>query len=145
MAIPAVDPRLQRLVELVLELAEGRFDARMEPSEASDDIDAVIIGFHMLAEELGALYEELETRVAVRTEQLAAAHRQLEHRVLHDPLTGLANRVRLLDQIDRAIAGPWNAAARLVVLVIDLDGFKAINDSFGHAVGDELLVEVGRR
>jgi diguanylate cyclase (GGDEF)-like protein len=145
MATPAVDPRLQRLVELVLELAEGRFDARMEPSDASDDIDAVIIGFHMLAEELGALYEELEARVSVRTEQLAAAHRQLEHRVLHDPLTGLANRVRLLDQIDRAIAGPWNAAARLVVLVIDLDGFKAINDSFGHAVGDELLVEVGRR
>ena len=128
-----------------MELAEGRFAARMEISQASDDIDAVITGVHMLAEELGALYEELETRVSDRTEQLAAAHQQLEHRVLHDPLTGLANRVRLLDQIDRAIAKPWRPAARLLVLVIDLDGFKAINDSFGHAVGDELLVEVGRR
>ncbi len=145
MATPQADPRLHQLVELVLELAEGRFDARMEPTAASDDIDAVIIGFHMLAEELGALYEELETRVADRTEQLASAQRQLEHRVLHDPLTGLANRERLLDQISRVIARPWTAAARLLVLVIDLDGFKAINDGFGHAVGDELLVEVGRR
>jgi diguanylate cyclase len=145
MAMIGTDPRLHQLVELVLELAEGRFAARMEPSPASDDIDAVITGVHMLAEELGALYEELETRVSNRTEQLAAAHRQLEHRVLHDPLTGLANRLRLLDQIGQAIAKPWTPAARLVVLVIDLDGFKAINDSFGHAVGDELLVEVGRR
>lgn len=147
MATSGTDPRLEQLVELVMELAEGRFAARMQRSPVSDDIDAVITGVHMLAEELGALYDELETRVVDRTEQLASAHQQLEHKVLHDPLTGLANRVGLLDQIGRAIAKPWRSTERVVVVVvvIDLDGFKAINDSFGHAVGDELLVEVGRR
>jgi diguanylate cyclase (GGDEF)-like protein len=70
-----------------------------------------------------------------------AAWRLNEHQALHDPLTRLANRVLLGDQVERAVArrGP------LAVLFLDLNDFKAVNDRHGHASGDQLLVEVARR
>ena len=144
MATPP-DPRLEGLVELVVQLASGNLDARMSLSAASDDIDAVIVGVNMLAEELQALNKHLEGRVAERTRQLADAHLQLERLALYDPLTDLANRMLLADRIDHAVAGAGRGGDPPAVLVLDLDGFKAVNDSFGHAVGDQLLVEVARR
>jgi diguanylate cyclase len=139
------DPRLERLVELVVQLASGELGARMEPSSAADEIDAVIVGINMLAEELEALNEDLEGRVAERTQQLEAAQEQLERLALYDPLTDLANRTLLADRIAQAMARAERAESPPAVLVLDLDGFKAVNDSFGHAVGDQLLVEVARR
>jgi diguanylate cyclase (GGDEF)-like protein len=65
---------------------------------------------------------------------------RLVHAATHDPLTGLANRVRFFDELTR-IARRSDVA----VLYLDLDGFKAVNDALGHARGDEVLVEVGRR
>ncbi len=144
MATPP-DPRLETLVELVVQLASGQLAARMRPSDASDDIDAVIVGINMLAEELEALNKHLEGRVAERTRQLADAHRQLERLALYDPLTDLANRTLLADRIDQATARAERGSDPPAVLALDLDGFKSVNDSFGHAVGDELLVEVARR
>lgn len=71
---------------------------------------------------------------------------QLRHQALHDPLTGLANRVLCLDRIRQAMhraqrRGDYNYG----VVFMDLDGFRVINQSLGHAEGDALLVEVGRR
>lgn len=145
MATPQPDPRLEQLVELVVQLASGELSVRLPPSPASDDIDAVIVGINMLAEELEALNKHLEGRVAERTRQLADAHRQLERLALYDPLTDLANRTLLAERIDEAVAGTERDGHLPAVLVLDLDGFKAVNDSFGHAVGDQLLVEVARR
>ncbi|MBA3907499.1 MAG: EAL domain-containing protein [Pseudonocardiales bacterium] len=139
------DPRLEQLVELVVQLASGRLRTRMDPSSASDEIDAVIVGINMLAEELEALNEDLEERVAERTQQLEMAQLQLERLALYDPLTDLANRTLLGDRIAQAMAGADRDHAPPAVIVLDLDGFKAVNDSFGHAVGDLLLVEVARR
>ena len=68
-----------------------------------------------------------------------------EHQALHDALTGLANRTLLRNRIDHAVKARRRTDARAAVLVMDLDGFKEINDSLGHAAGDELLVELGRR
>ena len=68
-----------------------------------------------------------------------------EHQALHDALTGLANRTLFRDRIDQALRVRRRACNRAAVLVMDLDGFKEINDSLGHAAGDELLVELGRR
>jgi diguanylate cyclase (GGDEF)-like protein len=145
MATPQPDPRLEQLVELVVQLASGELAVRMPPSPAADDIDAVIVGINMLAEELEALNKHLEGRVAERTRQLADAHRQLERLALIDPLTDLANRTLLSERIDEAVSYTERGGPLPAVLVLDLDGFKAVNDSFGHAVGDELLVEVARR
>ncbi len=66
---------------------------------------------------------------------------QLRHQALHDPLTGLANRVLLRDRIDHALH-TRRRRLPLALLMIDLDNFKNINDSFGHAAGDSALLEV---
>jgi diguanylate cyclase (GGDEF)-like protein/PAS domain S-box-containing protein len=68
-----------------------------------------------------------------------------EHQALHDALTGLANRTLFRNRIDDAVKARRRTDARAVVLVMDLDGFKEINDSLGHAAGDDLLVELSRR
>ncbi len=135
------DVRLDQLVELVVTLASGDLDARMAPSPVADRIDAVIVGMNMLAEELQALTTGFEERVAERTQQLEDAQQQLERLALYDPLTGLANRTLLRESIEHAM----NRPAPPAVLLLDLDGFKAVNDSFGHSVGDMLLVDVARR
>jgi diguanylate cyclase (GGDEF)-like protein len=64
---------------------------------------------------------------------------------LHDPLTGLANRSLFLDRLQHALASTGRHRAPLATIVLDLDGFKEINDSYGHAVGDELLCAVANR
>lgn len=112
------------------------------------------------AESLEAAYAELERRVEARTAELAAANtelhaeigrrerieRQLKHEALHDALTGLPNRTLFLQRLGQALAAYRQDERKLfAVLFLDLDRFKVINDSVGHLVGDELLVEVGRR
>lgn len=70
---------------------------------------------------------------------------QLRHRSLHDPLTGLPNRVLLLDRLEQTLTRQLRTDDPLSVLFVDLDGFKKINDAFGHEVGDRLLIEVAAR
>lgn len=68
-----------------------------------------------------------------------------QHLALHDPLTGLPNRRLLDDRLTKAIERAERNEARLAVLLIDLDDFKQINDTYGHAVGDEVLRVVATR
>lgn len=71
---------------------------------------------------------------------------QLRDQALHDPLTGLANRVLIADRIDHALRRRRRlAGATPTLLYLDLDDFKEVNDSLGHPVGDQVLVEVARR
>jgi diguanylate cyclase (GGDEF)-like protein/PAS domain S-box-containing protein len=74
---------------------------------------------------------------------------RLEHQALHDPLTNLPNRELFRDRVARAIAGSASRRdgepGESAVLFIDLDGFKTINDTFGHACGDGVIVEAARR
>ncbi len=69
----------------------------------------------------------------------------LSHRALHDPLTGLPNRVLLLDRLEAALARIRRHQSFLAVLYLDLDRFKTVNDNLGHDVGDRLLQLVGQR
>lgn len=71
---------------------------------------------------------------------------QLRHLALHDPLTGLPNRFSLFRQLEQMLDIPLERAPRpFALLLLDLDGFKDVNDTLGHPAGDQLLVEVGRR
>jgi len=71
-------------------------------------------------------------------------HRRLQHEASHDPLTGLCNRVRFLQELRRALPSGSRHGQPVTVLYLDLDGFKAVNDTRGHATGDELLMAFGR-
>ena len=70
---------------------------------------------------------------------------QLLHDALHDPLTGLANRVLFADHVERALASRRRGRTKVALLFLDLDDFKVVNDTLGHRAGDRLLIEVARR
>jgi diguanylate cyclase (GGDEF)-like protein len=70
---------------------------------------------------------------------------QLAHQAQHDPLTGLPNRLLFKDRLEHALSRAERTGAPLALLFLDLDRFKHVNDTFGHAVGDQLLQEVSRR
>ena len=94
-----------------------------------------------------AMLQAMATVVATAWEQVALRER-LSHQALHDPLTGLPNRALLLDRLAQALSrrpSVRNSRERVAVSLIDLDDFKAVNDSLGHAAGDFVLKAVGQR
>jgi diguanylate cyclase (GGDEF)-like protein/PAS domain S-box-containing protein len=90
--------------------------------------------------------QQIERFVALATDISALKHQQqkLEHFAYYDTLTGLPNRLLLIDRIEQATLKNQRYGHNLAVVFIDLDGFKAINDSYGHGVGDEFLVAISR-
>ncbi len=94
---------------------------------------------------LQAANENLEHRVAERTAELESQSKQLERLAQHDSLTGLINYRQLTRLLERALARATRRDSVVVVMFIDLDGFKAVNDTYGHATGDLVLQMVARR
>jgi diguanylate cyclase (GGDEF)-like protein len=87
----------------------------------------------------------LEARTSVLAESLTLANQELVHLALHDTLTGLPNRTLLADRIQQAMQAVKEQGGCFALMFIDLDGFKPVNDAFGHHMGDQLLREVGLR
>lgn len=74
-----------------------------------------------------------------------AIYLEREFQALHDPLTGLPNRGLFTDRVEQAIVASTRLGRRTAVMMIDLDGFKEVNDTLGHPAGDRLLSDIGRR
>ncbi|TQK13365.1 MULTISPECIES: bifunctional diguanylate cyclase/phosphodiesterase [unclassified Herbaspirillum] len=87
----------------------------------------------------------LESRTAKLASSLAEANEELTQMVLHDHLTKLPNRTLLEDRLTQAINKASRSQGHFALMFMDLDGFKTINDSLGHHIGDRLLVEVAQR
>ena len=133
---PELTPRLEAIVSAIQAFAALRFDARAPLGPTGDIVDALAAGVNFLGEELEASFNEVERRVAERTAELAAATRELGRRALHDELTGLPNRALLFDHLAHRLQQAGRRAEGLGLLFIDIDRFKLVNDTLGHAAGD---------
>jgi diguanylate cyclase (GGDEF)-like protein len=117
---------LKALREGAEEFASGNLSYRL-PVRHHDELSQVLEMFNSMAAALEANQQDLS------------------HQAFHDTLTGLPNRSLFKDRLDHALARQARDNKPLAVLLIDLDDFKTVNDSLGHAAGDELLVSVAEK
>jgi len=119
---------------------EGDFTRRLPAFEIAE--------FNGLGQDFNALFSEIQARnaeLALRQSHLETVNRTLSSQAMCDPLTGLANRACLSEQLDIAINKARTNGTRVGILYIDNDHFKDINENYGHGAGDALLVNVGKR
>jgi len=111
--------------------------ARLKISKATLDeaCDMVVKSCHSSLVRMGKQYDA----------EFQSLYERLSHLALHDPLTGLVNRTMLIDWLDRALARLARHPGGLAVAFMDLDDFKDVNDAYGHACGDKVLIELASR
>jgi diguanylate cyclase (GGDEF)-like protein len=145
--------RLSRRIETDIvsplnRLASLTRTARTERSLGLRAPPAMVHEIHTLGEDFNALLAEIESREAelvAKHEDLKTANESLSYLAFHDSLTGLPNRASFLQHAARAVATCRSQGSKAAVLYLDSDSFKSINDSLGHAAGDEVLIETARR
>jgi len=135
-------------------MAAARFPANSTCRMASSGVSAewmalliIVFGLAVLSIALitSVLDSRLESRTAVLASSLATAGQQLQFMAHHDSLTELLNRGMLMERLEQEIRKARLDNSRFSVFFLDLDGFKEINDAYGHHAGDLLLVAVSRR
>ena len=150
--------RLARLTHTAQRIADGDLEANTGIS-GSDEIAVLGRSFDQMTQkiktnivalekrelELEQTRDQLELRVHERTAELATANKELERLALYDELTGLPNRTLLSQRLRYGIFQAKDQSQPLAMLMLDLDYFKEVNDSLGHRIGDELLIQVGHR
>jgi diguanylate cyclase (GGDEF)-like protein len=144
MTVTSVTAPVRRLIDATRRLAGGAVRTRVSRAGVRE-LDVLAVAFNKMAEQLQhaqsavrAYQIELESKVDERT-------RELNHLAYHDPLTDLPNRRQLFVHLEASIERAKVQNSKLALLSIDLDNFKTINDSLGHAFGDRVLQAVSER
>ena len=138
-AIPAQNAVLETLVELDSATYQSTQEALQDARSAHDTARLRMYALSGVALLIGILVAIVVIRFIGR------AGREREHMATHDALTGLPNRLLLMGRLEQAIARAQRQKLLVGVLFIDLDRFKLVNDTLGHAVGDELIRQVAKR
>ena len=120
-------------------------NAQLPLSWLASVVAAVTLGLLGLALVISVLSRRFQQRTDVLAQSLAQANQELVLAALHDPLTRLPNRVLLHEHVLQSIERGQRDGQRFAVMLIDLDGFKAVNDGYGHQLGDQLLIAVAQR
>lgn len=110
--------------------------------------DGSLVTFHRRVTPFHRAKDGTVRQVLVLARDVSEAVRmkdELRAAALHDPLTGLPNRRLLTDRLDSALRRALRAGQQVTVLFVDLDGFKGVNDSGGHEVGDDVLIATAER
>ncbi|WP_095155207.1 bifunctional diguanylate cyclase/phosphodiesterase [Pseudomonas sp. Irchel 3E13] len=128
---------------------EGSFCGAFNEGVSGDGLDYLVLITTLAVLAVALLTSVLDARLEARTADLARsltlANQELTQLALHDTLTGLPNRTLLADRIDQAMSKVAEHGGCFALMFIDLDGFKPVNDAFGHHTGDQLLKEVALR
>jgi diguanylate cyclase (GGDEF)-like protein len=130
-------PYLPLLVTALFIVVGTATGVRLSPPEVYVGLTVVAL---VIVRQLITLVDNMRLLERVREGQ-----QQLEYQAFHDSLTGLPNRAVFLDRLDSAVATRERQSSPLMLLFVDVDGFKAVNDSYGHAVGDMVLRTVAER
>jgi diguanylate cyclase (GGDEF)-like protein len=139
-ALPYIPLALALVTSVVVQAARGTVGLFLY-------VTSTVLVLLVVARQLATLRDNvrLTRRLESTVHDLQLREEQLRHLAFHDPLTGLANRALFHDRVQHAIAGQAREGNSIGVLFIDLDGFKAVNDSRGHASGDTLLTTIAQR
>jgi diguanylate cyclase (GGDEF)-like protein len=142
---------IRLLLKATVRLANGETEVRV-PRGGIKELDALALAFNKMADQLTAArhltrghQEQLEAKVAQRTVELEERTRELEYVAEHDPLTLLPNRRQLFTLLNGAVEVALKEDRFVGVFFLDLDNFKCINDSMGHAFGDRVLIAIAQR
>ncbi len=135
---------VRRLIAATNRLARGD-NARVVTSGGIRELDTLAVAFNSMAQQLAVArgaardaQQRLEAKVEERT-------RQLQELAEQDPLTGIANRRQLFGALNEALERARARAERVGLFFLDIDNFKTLNDSMGHAFGDRVLIAIARR
>jgi len=127
----------------------GSFCGALPTGLHTDGLDKLVLVTSLTVLGITLVTSVLDARMAARTAQLSLslkeANRELTQLAQHDNLTGLPNRILLADRIDQAMRKVDAQGGMFALMFLDLDGFKPVNDAFGHHVGDQLLRAVAMR
>jgi diguanylate cyclase len=137
----AVDARYHRSLERQLRRLALFPDSPPEPGQWAELLNVVSTSYG----EADADRYTLERSIEISSDEMRALHDVLRVQARHDVLTGLPNRSALTELLTDALVSARHRGNEVAVLFVDLDGFKLVNDSLGHSVGDELLVRAAER
>ena len=139
LVVGALSFAVNTLLFNVVDPASGGWDAVFHQKGGAGHVAVLFLG--------GVVGYLRDVRVQLHKQkrELLEKQKQLLHLAQHDPLTGLPNRSLFMDRLERAVAQAKRSGEVVAVCFLDLNGFKAVNDTLGHAAGDDLLRQIAAR